>query len=275
MRTAVVHPCDGVSLAGAIEARDRGLIVPVLVGPLAKIERAAVRAMLALDGIEIIDVPHSHAAAAEAVRLASARKVEALMKGSLHTDELMGAAVADSALRTERRMSHVFALDVAHYHKLLFITDAAINIEPTLDEKRDIVQNAIDLCRALGIADPKVAILAAIETVSAKMRSTLDAAVLLDGPLAFDNAISKEAAAAKKIVSNVAGDPDILVAPNLETGNMLAKQLIHLADAEAAGLVLGARVPIMLTSRADSAPARLASCALAQLFMREHKTIRP
>jgi phosphate acetyltransferase/phosphate butyryltransferase len=288
VRAAVVHPCDSVSLAGAIEARDRGLIVPLLVGPRAKIERAAAEAKLALDGTEIIDASHSHAAAAEAVRLAGARKVEVLMKGSLHTDELMGAVVAESALRTERRMSHVFALDVPHYHKLLFITDAAVNIEPTLDDKRDIVQNAIDLCRALGIAAPKVAILAAVETVSAKMRSTLDAAALckmaergqieggiLDGPLAFDNAISKEAAATKNIVSKVAGDPDILVAPDLESGNMLAKELIHLADAAAAGLVLGARVPIVLTSRSDSAPARLASCALALLSTCGRKTMRP
>ncbi|MFI4994816.1 MAG: bifunctional enoyl-CoA hydratase/phosphate acetyltransferase [Hyphomicrobiales bacterium] len=288
IRTAVVHPCDGVSLAGAIEARDAGLIALVLVGPRPKIEKAATEAKLSLEGIEIVDVPHSHAAASEAVRLARGRQVEALMKGSLHTEELMAAAVeSECGLRTGRRMSHVFALDVPHYRKPLFITDAAVNIEPTLDEKRDIVQNAIDLCRALGIETPKVAILSAVETVSAKMKSTIDAAALckmaergqieggiLDGPLAFDNAVSKEAAKTKHLVSDVAGDADILVAPNLETGNMLAKQLIYLADADAAGLVLGALVPIMLTSRADSALARRASCALAQLFVHRRTPAR-
>ncbi|MFI5015385.1 MAG: bifunctional enoyl-CoA hydratase/phosphate acetyltransferase [Hyphomicrobiales bacterium] len=289
IRTAVVHPCDGVSLAAAFEARDAGLINPVLVGPRRKIETAAGEAKLVIDGIEIIDMPHSHAAADEAVRLARTGQVEALMKGSLHTDELMAAVVdPDTGLRTDRRMSHVFALDVPHYPKPLFITDAAVNIDPTLEEKRDIVQNAIDLCRALGIEAPKVAILSAVETVSAKMKSTVDAAALckmaergqieggiLDGPLAFDNAVSKEAAKTKHIVSNVAGDADILVAPNLEAGNMLAKQLIYLAEAEAAGLVLGARVPIVLTSRSDSTLARLASCALAQLFVHNGKAARP
>jgi len=282
VRTAIVHPCDALSLAGALEAAQQDLIIPVLVGPRSKIEAAASDAGQELGHIDIIDTPHSHAAAAAAVALAREAKVEALMKGSLHTDELMGAVV-DSKLgiRTERRISHVYGLDVPHYAKALFITDAAINIYPTLEDKRDIVQNAIDLLHALGLAAPKVALLSAVETISPKIASTLDAAALckmadrgqitggiIDGPLAFDNAISQEAAKTKGIISPVAGDADILVAPDLEAANMLAKQLIYLAGAEAAGVVLGARVPIMLTSRADNMLCRLASAALVQLFVR-------
>ncbi len=281
VRTAVVHPCDAVSLAGALAARRAGLIEPVLVGPRAKVAAAAYEAGETLDGVEVVDAPHSHAAAEVAVGLARAGSVAALMKGALHTDEIMAAAVRrETGLRTERRMSHVYALDVPYYPKPLFLTDAAVNIAPRLPEKRDIVQNAIDLCRSLGLARPKVAVLSAVETVSTKLGSTLDAAALckmaergqitggvVDGPLAFDNAVSREAAAAKGLASSVAGDADILVAPDLESGNMLAKQLIHLAGADAAGLILGARVPIILTSRADSAEVRAASCALAQLHV--------
>ena len=286
LKMAVVHPCDELSIIGALEAKSQGLIDPVLVGPEAKVRKAAAAAGRSLDGIELIDVPHSHAAAARAVELARNGDVGALMKGALHTDELMAAVVdAVSGLRTERRMSHVFALDVPTYPKPLFITDAAINIEPDLDAKRDIVQNAIDLAHALGIALPKVAILSAVETVYPKIRSTVDAAAickmvdrgqitggLVDGPLAFDNAISRAAARTKAITSPVAGDADILVVPDLESGNMLAKQLIYLSGAEAAGIVLGARVPIVLTSRSDSVLSRLASSALAVLLDRhQHK----
>ncbi|MEE7450213.1 enoyl-CoA hydratase [Methylobacterium radiotolerans] len=248
--TAIVHPCDAASLEGALAARDAGLIVPVLVGPRSKIEAAARAAGLALDGIEIVDTPHSHAAAERAVELARAGQVAALMKGSLHTDEILAAVVSRaSGLRTERRMSHVYALDVPNYPKPLLLTDAAVNIAPSLEEKRDIVQNAIDLARALSIAQPKAALLSAVETVSTKLGSTLDAAALckmaergqitgglVDGPLAFDNAVSRDAAAAKAIASPVAGDADILVVPDLVSGNMLAKQLIHLAGADAASL---------------------------------------
>ncbi len=282
--TAVVHPCDALSLSGALDAGEQGLIQPILIGPRARIEAAAAEAGRSLDGVEIVDVPHSHAAAARAVALVRESRAEALMKGKLHTDELMGAVVDRAAgLRTERRMSHVFALDVPSYPKPLFVTDAAINIDPDLDDLRDIVQNAIDLARALGVAAPKVALLSAVETVTPKLPSTVKAAALckmaergqivggvLDGPLAFDNAVSKAAAEAKGIASPVAGDADILVAPDLESGNMIAKQLIHLAGAEAAGIVLGARVPIMLTSRADDVLARLASAAIAQLYVRRH-----
>lgn len=281
IRTAIVHPCDDASLAGALDSASDGLTVPILVGPEAKIRKAADAANRSLQGLEIIDVPHSHAAAERAVSLAREGRVDALMKGALHTDELMSAVVKqDTGLRTERRMSHVFVLDVPHYPKPLFITDAAINIYPDLETKRDIVQNAIDLAHALGIETPKVAILSAVETVYPKITSTVEAAALckmadrgqitgglLDGPLAFDNAVSKEAAKTKGIVSTVAGEADILVAPDLESGNMIAKQLIYLAGADAAGIVLGARVPIMLTSRADGALAREASCALAQLVV--------
>jgi phosphate acetyltransferase len=287
LRIAVVHPCDELSLVGALEAKSQGLIDPVLVGPRTKVLKAAAAAGRSIEGIELIDVPHSHAAAARGVELARTGAVRALMKGALHTDELM-AAVVDSAtgLRTERRMSHVFALDVPTYPKPLLITDAAINIEPDLDTKRDIVQNAIDLAHALGIAAPKVAILSAVETVYPKIRSTVEAAALckmvdrgqitggiVDGPLAFDNAVSRAAASTKAIASPVAGDADILVVPDLESGNMLAKQLIYLSGAESAGIVLGARVPIVLTSRSDSVLSRLASCALAVLL--DHRRRQP
>ncbi|PWR01292.1 enoyl-CoA hydratase [Meridianimarinicoccus roseus] len=279
--TAVVHPCDPLSLTGALDAARRGMILPVLVGPRHRIEAAAQDAGHSLEGLEIIDTLHSHAAAATAVALVRADKVAALMKGSLHTDELMEAVVdAALGLRTERRMSHVYVLDVPTYPKPLLITDAAINIHPDLATKRDIVQNAIELALTLGIELPKVAILSAVETVNPRMPSTLDAASLckmadrgqitgglLDGPLAFDNAISAAAATAKGIASDVAGVADILVAPDLESANMMAKQLIYLAGADAAGIVLGARVPIILTSRADSAMSRLASCTLAQIFL--------
>jgi phosphate acetyltransferase len=281
VRTAVVHPCDALSLTGALDAAEHDMIIPILVGPRAKIEAVAQVAGRNLDNVEIVDTPHSHAAAAAAVALVRAGKVAALMKGSLHTDELMGAIV-DTALglRTERRMSQIYVLDVPTYPKPLLITDAAINIYPDLRIKRDIVQNAIDLALSLGTTLPKVAILSAVETVNPRIASTLDAAALckmadrgqitgglLDGPLAFDNAISPVAAAAKGIISDVAGVADILVAPDLEAANMLAKQLIYLAGADAAGIVLGGRVPIILTSRADSRMSRLASCALAQLFI--------
>ncbi|PPB81780.1 phosphate acetyltransferase/phosphate butyryltransferase [Albidovulum inexpectatum] len=281
IRMAVVHPCDALSLGGAIEAASQGMIQPVLVGPRARIETAAEQAGLSLDGVEIVDAPHSHAAAETAVSLARAGKVQALMKGKLHTDELMSAAVArDTGLRTERRMSHIFALDVPHYPRLLFVTDAAINIQPDLDTKRDIVQNAIDLAHALRIVEPRVALLSAVETVYTRLPATIEAAALckmvdrgqitggvLDGPLAFDNAVSERAARAKGIVSPVAGRADILVVPDLEAGNMVAKQLVYLAGAESAGIVMGARVPIVLTSRADGVLSRLASCAMAQLVV--------
>jgi phosphate acetyltransferase len=279
MPTAIVHPCDVEAISAAVEARDEGLIEPVLVGPEHKIGAAARTAGMSIAGIRIEPTEHSHAAAAHAVALAAAGKVDALMKGSLHTDELLGAVVAPaSGLRTERRISHVYVLDVPAYPKPLIITDAAVNIAPSLAEKRDICQNAIDLLHVLGIAEPLVAVLAAVETVNPAMPATIDAAALtvmamrgqitgakVDGPLAFDNAISFDAARIKEIVSPVAGQADILVVPNLEAGNMLAKQLIYLAGADAAGLVLGARVPIVLTSRSDSLKARLASIALARL----------
>lgn len=281
IRTAVIHPCDAVSLGGAMAAFHQGLILPVLVGPEAKIRKVADEAGCDLSGVELVNTPHSHAAAEQGVALARACRVEALMKGSLHTDELMSAVISkETGLRTGRRLSHVFAFDVPHYPKPLFITDAALNIAPDLDDKRDIVQNAIDLAQALGISMPKVAILSAVETISSKIASTIEAAALckmaergqitgglLDGPLAFDNAISKAAAKTKGIVSEVAGDADILVVPDLEAGNMLAKQLVYLAGASVAGIVLGARVPIMLTSRADGELSRLASAALALLFV--------
>lgn len=282
IRTAVVHPVDAVSLQGAMEAAAKGLIEPVLVGPEARIRKAALDAGIVLDGVRLVCTEHSHAAASTAVALARAGEVDALMKGALHTDELMHAVVAaDTGLRTGRRISHVYALDVPTYPRPLLLTDAAVNIRPTLEDKRDIVQNAIDLAHALGIAAPRVALLSALETVYPKLASTIEAAALckmaergqirggvLDGPMAFDLAVSANAAAAKDFVSPVAGQADILVVPDLEAGNMLAKQLEYLADAQVAGIVLGARVPIMLTSRADSAPARLASCALAVLAAR-------
>jgi phosphate acetyltransferase len=277
IRMAVAHPCDTESLKGALEARDRGLIVPVLVGPLDKIRAVASQNGLLLDGCELVDAPHSHGSAEIAVQLVRECKAEALMKGSLHTDELMAAVVdKTNGLRTARRVSHVFVMDVPSYPRPLMITDAAINIEPTLEEKVDICQNVIDLARMLKIALPKVAILAAVEMVNPKMRATLDAAALckmadrgqitggvLDGPLAFDNAISMLAAKTKGIHSPVAGQADILLVPDIESGNMLAKQLEYLADSLSAGIVLGARVPIVLTSRADSAESRAASTAIA------------
>jgi phosphate acetyltransferase/phosphate butyryltransferase len=284
IRTAVVHPVDTVSLLGAVEAAKAKLIIPVLVGPEGKIRAAAEQAKLDLSGYELVPTEHSHEAAAAAVALARDRKVEALMKGSLHTDEFMGAIVHEEKLRTARRMSHVFVIDAPGYPRPLFVTDAAINIYPTLEDKVDIIQNAIELAHALGLQLPKVAILSAVETVSSKIKSTLDAAALckmadrrqitggiLDGPLAFDNAVSEEAAKTKGIVSPVAGQADIFVVPDIEAGNMLAKQLEYLAEAEIAGIVLGARVPIILTSRADKTLARLGSCAIALLLAR-HKT---
>jgi phosphotransacetylase len=277
--TAVAHPCEASALAGALDAGANGLITPILVGRASLIHEVAAKAHLELGHTRIVDVPHSHAAAAKAVELVRTGQAELLMKGSLHTDELLGAVVArDTGLRTGRRISHVFLMDVPTYHKVLIVTDAAINIAPTLEDKVDICQNAIDLAITLGVATPKVAILAAVETVTSKMPATLDAAALckmaerhqitggvLDGPLAFDNAISKEAARTKGVKSEVAGDPDILLAPDLEAGNILAKQLTFLANADSAGLVLGARVPIILTSRADSIRSRIASCGVAML----------
>jgi phosphotransacetylase len=277
--TAVAYPCEATALAGAVEAGEQGLIRPILVGPEATIREIAKANGIPLDQLRIVDVPHSHAAAARAVELVRQGEAELLMKGSLHSDELLGAIVAkDTGLRTGRRVSHVFIMDVPTYHKVLIVTDAAINIAPTLEDKVDICQNAIDLALSLGLKRPKVAILAAVETVHSKMPATLDAAALckmaergqirgglLDGPLAFDNAISREAARIKGIESDVAGDPDILLVPDLESGNMLAKQLSFLANADSAGLVLGARVPTILTSRADNVRSRIGSCAVALL----------
>jgi phosphotransacetylase len=277
--TAVAHPCEATALSGAVEASKKGLIVPILVGPAAKVEAIAKSEGIDLGGLQVVDAPHSNASAAKAVELVREGKAELLMKGSLHTDELMAAVVArEGGLRTGRRISHVFIMDIPTYHKVLIVTDGAINIAPTLEDKVDICQNAIDLAVSLGLERPKVAILAAVETVTSKMPATIDAAALckmaergqirggvLDGPLAFDNAISKQAAETKGIRSEVAGDPDILLAPDLEAGNILAKQLSFLAKADSAGLVLGAKVPVILTSRADSVRARIASCAVAML----------
>ncbi|HET6978929.1 MAG TPA: phosphate acetyltransferase [Pyrinomonadaceae bacterium] len=277
--TAVVHPCEATALEGAVEAARKGLIAPLLVGPAAKIAETAEQSRIDLGNLPIVDVPHSHAAAARAVELIREGKAEILMKGSLHTDELMAAVVSrDGGLRTGRRISHVFIMDVPTYHKVLIVTDGAINIAPSLEDKVDICQNAIDLAIALGLEKPKVAILAAVETVTSKMPATLDAAALckmaergqikgalLDGPLAFDNAISTQAAETKGIKSAVAGDPDILLAPDLEASNILAKQLSFLANADSAGMVLGAKVPVILTSRADSVRARIASCGVAKV----------
>jgi phosphate acetyltransferase len=279
LRTAIVHPCDPTSLAAAFEAAAAGLIVPVLVGPEAKIRTAAAAAALSLEGVRLETAPHSHAAAALAAAMARDGAVKALMKGSLHTDEFLQAVLDPAAaLRTDRRLSHVYAMDVPAYHKPLFVTDAVINIAPTLAEKRDICQNAVDLLHLLGVAQPKVAVLSAVETVEPKIPSTVDAAALtvmsrrgqirgaiVDGPLAFDNAIDAGAARVKGIVSEVAGDADILLVPDLESGNMLAKQLLYFAGADGAGIVLGARVPVMLTSRADSRRTRVASAALCKL----------
>ena len=278
--TAVAHPCDEASLGAVVEAAEAGLIVPILVGPADRIRRVAREARLDITPYPIEDVPHSHAAAARAVELVRLGRARVLMKGSLHTDELMSEVVKrETGLRTDRRVSHVFVMDVPTYHKPLLITDAAVNIFPSLEDKRDIVQNAVDFARALGGDRPKVAILSAVETITTKIPSTIDAAALckmadrgqirdaiLDGPLAFDNAISAEAARTKGITSPVAGDPDILIVPDLEAGNMLAKNLTFLSRADAAGLVLGARVPIVLTSRADNQRTRMASCGVAALY---------
>src|SRR5436190_17829417 len=267
------------ALAGALEAEEKGFIKPILVGPAKKIKEVAAAGNLDLRDIEIVDTKHSHESATKAVELVREGKAELLMKGSLHTDELMAAIVSrEGGLRTGRRISHVFVMDVPTYHKVLLVTDGAINIAPTLEDKVDICQNAIDLARSLGLAKPKLAILAAVETVTSRMPATIDAAALckmaergqitgalLDGPLAFDNAISKEAAITKGIISEVAGDPDILLVPDLEAGNILAKELSFLANADSAGLVLGARVPIILTSRADSVRSKIASCAVGVL----------
>ena len=278
--TAVAHPCESTALIAALEAAQKGLITPILVGPAAKIQEVAKQSGITLGETKIVDAPHSHGSAAKAVELVRQGEAELLMKGSLHTDELLSAVVAkETGLRTGRRISHVFIMDIPTYHKVLIVTDAAINIAPTLEDKVHICQNAIDLAIALGVATPKVAILAAVETVTSKMPATIDAAALckmaergqitgglLDGPLAFDNAISREAARVKEIQSKVAGDPDILLVPDLEAGNMLAKQLSFLANADSAGLVLGARVPIILTSRADSVRSKIASVAVAVLY---------
>lgn len=284
VRCAVVHPCDAGSLSGAMDAANHGLIKPVLIGPEGRIRHVAEEAGISLQGVEIISVEHSHAAAEMAAEMAANKEVEILMKGSLHTDELLKAVLSHKALRTGRRLSHVFRFDVPLYPKPLIITDAAINIEPTLQEKVDIVQNAIDFARVMGIETPKVAILSAVETVTASIPSTLDAAALckmadrgqitgglLDGPLAFDNAVSPDAVQIKGIVSEVAGQADILAVPDLESGNMIAKQLEYLAGASGSGLVLGARVPIALTSRADGPMARVASTVLAVLAAHDNR----
>jgi phosphate acetyltransferase len=278
--TVVAHPCDETSLRGAVEAAQAGIIVPILVGPAAKIAAVAQHHKIDIGGYEVFDAPHSDAAAAKAVELIHQSKGELLMKGSLHTDEIMREVTsAKTGLRTARRISHVFIMDVPNHSETLFITDAAINIFPDLDAKRDIVQNAIDLFTQVGLGKPRVAILSAVETVTSKIPSTIDAAALckmaergqitggiLDGPLAFDNAVDPQAAEIKGIKSAVAGHAQILVVPDLEAGNMLAKNLTFLARADAAGIVLGARVPIILTSRADSVRARMASCAMAVLY---------
>jgi len=288
VRMAVVHPCDALSLGGAMDARAAGLILPVLVAPEAKLRRVAAEAGIDLAGCEIVDAPHSHAAAAAAALMAGQGQVQALMKGSLHTDEYLGAILAPEALlRTERRLSHCYVMQTASYPRPFIITDAAINIAPTLTDKADIVRNAIDLAHVIGVAEPRVAILAAVETVNPRMGATLDAAALckmadrgqisgglLDGPLAFDNAVSPEAARIKGIVSPVAGQADVLVVPDLESGNMLAKQLEYLGGAESAGIVMGARVPIVLTSRSDPRRTRLASCAIA-LLLAERRRLAP
>jgi phosphate acetyltransferase len=278
---AVVHPCDDVSLQGAIEAQRLGLIAPILVGPPARIQGVADKLGIDISALPLIASSHSHDSAAKAVALVREAKAQALMKGSLHTDEVMGAVVAhNTGIRTERRISHCFVMDVPGHRDPLIITDAAVNIAPTLEEKVDIVQNAIDLARAIGLTDIRVAILSAMETVNPKVPSTIEAAALckmadrgqitgatLDGPLALDNAIDLDAAAIKHLVSPVAGRANVLVVPDLVSGNILAKSLSFLAGADSAGIVLGAQVPIILTSRADSLPARLASCAVASLVV--------
>jgi phosphate acetyltransferase len=289
LTTAVAHPCDETSLRGVVEAADAGMITPILIGPKERIRAVAASADLAIGNFEIIDLPHSHAAADKAVEMVRAGTAELLMKGSLHSDELLGAVTKrDTGLRTARRISHVFVMAVPTHPETLFITDAAVNIAPNLQAKRDIVQNAIDLYAGLGLGTPKVAILSAVETVNPDIPSTIDAAALckmadrgqitggvLDGPLAFDNAISPAAAHIKGIKSPVAGRAQILVVPDLEAGNMLAKNLSFLSKADAAGIVLGARVPIILTSRADSVRTRMASCAVAMLLAYSQRTKEP
>ena len=289
IRTAVVHPCDDVSLSSAVEAAKIGLIEPILVGPEAKIHAVAAASGLDINSFPIVSTEHSHGSAARAVALVREGRAEALMKGSLHTDEIMGAVVArEGGIRTARRISHCFVMDVPGHPDTLIITDAAVNIAPTLEVKVDIVQNAIDLAHALGVTEVRVAILSAMETINSKVPSTIEAAALckmadrgqitgalLDGPLALDNAISEAAAAVKKIASPVAGRANVLVVPDLEAGNMLAKSLSFLAGADSAGIVLGARVPIILTSRADSLAARLASCAVAALVAKARREHAP
>jgi phosphate acetyltransferase len=287
--TAVAHPCDESSLRGALEAAEAGLIEPIFVGPKERITTLATTLGLKLDGFKVIDAPHSLAAAESAVELVRTGKAELLMKGSLHSDELLGAVTKrDTGLRTGRRISHVFVMDVPTYPRTLFVTDAAVNIAPDLMAKRDIVQNAIDLYVALGLGTPKVAILSAVETVTTAIPSTIDAAALckmadrgqivggeLDGPLAFDNAISLSAARVKGIKSAIAGQAQILVVPDLEAGNMLAKNLTFISKADAAGIVLGAKVPIILTSRADNVRTRMASCAVAKLLAYSRRANAP
>ena len=287
--TVIAHPCDETSLRGPVEAAGAGMIIPILVGPAKKISAVAKEHKIDISRFEIVDAPHSEAAAAQAVALIRESKGELLMKGSLHTDEIMREVTSSkTGLRTARRISHVFIMDVPTYPETLFITDAAINIFPDLDVKHDIIQNAIDLFNEVGLGRPRVALLSAVETVTSKIPSTIDAAALckmaergqitggvLDGPLAFDNAISPEAAKIKGIKSEVAGRAQILVVPDLEAGNMLAKNLSFLAKADSAGIVLGARVPIVLTSRADSVRSRMASCAVAVLFAHARRTKTP
>ena len=287
IRMGVVHPCSRETLEGALDAHRLGLIEAVLIGPSARVRSLAELHLLDLDGIALVDVAHSHAAAAKGVEMARSGEVKALMTGSLHSDELLAEVVhPSSGLRTARCISHVFVVDLPRYSKPLLISDAAINVAPDFDTKVDIVKNAIDLAHALGIPEPKVAVLSAVETVTSKLRSAMDAAALskmadrgqitgalVDGPLAFDNAVSMAAARTKGIESRVAGDADILVVPDLESGNTLAKQLEYLGDAQAAGLVMGARVPIVLTSRADSAHSRIASCAMALLWLKYRRQL--
>lgn len=289
LRVAVVHPCDAAAMKAVEQARAAGLVLPVLVGPRARIEAAAAESGTPLEGIELIDTPHSHASAEAGVRLAAQRRVDAVMKGSLHTDELLEAVVArEGGLRTGRRISHVYAMEVPAYDRLLLVTDAAVNVAPDLAAKRDIAQNAIELAQVLGVAEPKLAVVTAVETVNPKMPSTLDAAALavmarrgqitgglVDGPLAFDNAIDRDAARAKGLESAVAGQADILLVPDIEAGNLLAKQLLYFANADGAGLVLGARLPVILTSRADSVRVRVASVALASLLARAPRSRAP
>jgi phosphate acetyltransferase len=288
-QTIVVHPCDESSLRGPVEAAELGIIKPILVGPAAKIEKVANEHGIEIRGFQVVDASHSEAAAERAVEMVHEGKGELLMKGSLHTDELMRAVTnSKTGLRTARRISHVFIMDVPTYPETLFVTDAAINIAPDLDAKRDIIQNAVDLFTQVGLGTPRVAILSAVETVTSKIPSTIVAAALckmadrgqitnavLDGPLAFDNAISPEAAKIKGIQSPVAGKAQILIVPDLEAGNMLAKNLIFLSKADSAGLVLGARVPVVLTSRADSVRSRMASCAAAVLYAAARRNKAP